>query len=302
MRLGRHYESEARIERVLANARPAPSPEGPAHRARDLLAGCGLSEIVELGLRAAGPAGRDRRRRAARRRRRGQEPDLGRLRGDAHVAAARPGRCARPQPVARGSRTSACSRSARSSASAARPEAEPLQLEQVGILMTGRRAGWLKPGEPLDFFDLKRVVLARAAAASASSRRFLPARDAFRTFTRASARRARGGRRQAVWAAPASCTRCARTRLGHRAARVLRRARPRRAGRRRQRRAQRCPAAFSGGHARPLLLDRRRDLGGRAARAFWRPRASRCCADLPVREDFRDPKYAPAGKKGCSGA
>ena len=35
---------------------------------------------------------------------------------------------------------------------------EPAQREQVALLMAGRSAGWLKPGEALDFFDLKRAV------------------------------------------------------------------------------------------------------------------------------------------------
>ncbi len=35
----------------------------------------------------------------------------------------------------------------------------PSSVELVALLLAGRAAGWLKPGEPLDFFDLKRVVV-----------------------------------------------------------------------------------------------------------------------------------------------
>ena len=70
-----------------------------------------------------------------------------------------PGRRGWAQPGPRAWRTCGCSRWGRWSTKN-RAGAEPLQSEWAALLMTGRRGGWLKPGEPLDFFDLKRVVLA----------------------------------------------------------------------------------------------------------------------------------------------
>src|SRR5207244_266242 len=45
LRMG-EYARPPEHHRILSNARPMPNPEGPADRARDLLAAAGLSEIV----------------------------------------------------------------------------------------------------------------------------------------------------------------------------------------------------------------------------------------------------------------
>jgi phenylalanyl-tRNA synthetase beta chain len=161
LRLGRHYESEARIERVLGNARPAPNPEGPSHRARDVLAGCGLSEIVSWGFVP-------RARLAA----------LGDQQLADGIAVKNP--ISADYEVMRTSLLPGLAEALARNVSRGtedvrlfevgpvilkRPEAgEPLQSERAALLLTGRNSAWLKPGEPLDFFDLKRIVLAACSS------------------------------------------------------------------------------------------------------------------------------------------
>ena len=182
------------------------------------------------------------------------------------------------------------------------PRSRPPSRRSPPAILVGRRAGWLKPGEPLDFFDAKRV--AERAAARARRRR--------RRFVRAAA----AARRRC-------CTRASRPRSG--AARARRRAPSGRSGEIHPR-----LAAALGLDARALYLEvaldaspasgapsaasppprfppSTRDVSfwidagvtaDRAAGAAASRRPSRCCASCAVLEDYRDPRYAPRREEG----
>jgi phenylalanyl-tRNA synthetase beta chain len=51
------------------------------------------------------------------------------------------------------------------------------QLTFAAALLAGRRPGWLKPGEPLDFFDVKRIAVELLAALGVPAPRFTTASD-----------------------------------------------------------------------------------------------------------------------------
>jgi phenylalanyl-tRNA synthetase beta chain len=154
LRLGGRYESPPQIGRVLANARSQPSPESPGDRARDLLAGAGLSEVVTWGfvprasLAAAHPSLADgvtvKNPISADYEvmRTSLLPGLAAALVRNHSRGVADVRLFEVGPVVR---------------KGAGPE--PEQREQVALLLAGRASGWLKPGEPLDFFDLKRVLV-----------------------------------------------------------------------------------------------------------------------------------------------
>ena len=154
LRLGGRYESPPQIDRVLANARSQPSPESPGDRARDLLAGAGLSEVVTWGfvprasLAAAHPSLADgvtvKNPISADYEvmRTSLLPGLAAALVRNHSRGVADVRLFEVGPVVR---------------KGAGPE--PEQREQVALLLAGRASGWLKPGEPLDFFDLKRVLV-----------------------------------------------------------------------------------------------------------------------------------------------
>ena len=133
MRLVGYDRAPARLPR--ASGAPAPSPRGArrsrarraARRSGSPRSSAGASCRAAGWRRWAAPLRRGRRR---------QEPDLGRLRGDAHVAAAR--RCStRPAATSRAaSPTSACSRSARSSGARADAKEAPAGADAT------RRRSW----------------------------------------------------------------------------------------------------------------------------------------------------------------
>jgi phenylalanyl-tRNA synthetase beta chain len=158
LRLGQRYQAPARIERVLANARPAPSPEAPSDRARDVLAALGLSEVVTWGFVP----------RAALMAIAGGDPTLGEglvvknpISSDYEVmrTSLLPGMAAAlGRNLARGLHDVRLFEVGPVVWRAAASPGEPLQREQAALLLAGRAGGWLKPGEPLDFFDLKRAV------------------------------------------------------------------------------------------------------------------------------------------------
>jgi phenylalanyl-tRNA synthetase beta chain len=159
LRMG-EYARPPQHERVLSNARALPNPEGPADRARDLLAAAGLHEIVTWAFvpRAA----------------------LHTVSGEGAHAVLADGILVK-NPISADyevMRTSllpgladALRRNlARGNADARLFEVGPVVRRATGVntdhaeptyaagILTGRAGGWLKPGEPLDFFDAKRVV------------------------------------------------------------------------------------------------------------------------------------------------
>ena len=292
LRLGGRYESPPQIDRVLANARTQPSPEAPGDRARDLLAGAGLSEVVTWGFvpRAAlvavhpsladgvtvkNPISADYEVM-----RTSLLPGLAAALIRNHSRGVADVRLFEVGPVVR---------------RGAGPE--PEQREQVALLLAGRASGWLKPGEPLDFFDLKRVVVDLLAGFGVEAE-FAAATDA----------------RDLAYLHPgvtATVSVPGGKRLG--AAGELHPAAARRLGLEvRAFYAELDLDALAGARtpARsvppPRFPASTRDLSfwvdeavpSAAQRAAFLAAAEPLLRDLAVLEDFRDPKYAPAGKKG----
>jgi phenylalanyl-tRNA synthetase beta chain len=154
LRMG-EYGKPAQRDRIAANRTSAESPERPADRLRALLAARGLSEIVTWafvpkaslvaiadgdaglgdGIVVKNPISADYEVM-----RTSLLPGLADAlkrnlsRGLSDVWLFEVGTVVRRGPTA---------------------DAAPVETDQVAGILTGRREGWLKPGEPLDFFDLK---------------------------------------------------------------------------------------------------------------------------------------------------
>jgi phenylalanyl-tRNA synthetase beta chain len=147
-------------DRVASNATELANPEAPADRARLLLAGAGLSEIVTWAfvpkavLGAISGDGKDAQLARGITLRNPISADYEVMRTSLlpGLAAALNRNLSRGLagawlyevgPVVRRSPTD---------------DAAPIESNYAAGLLAGNRAGWLKPGEPLDFFDLKHVV------------------------------------------------------------------------------------------------------------------------------------------------
>jgi phenylalanyl-tRNA synthetase beta chain len=156
LRMG-EYARPPEHHRILSNARPLPNPEGPADRARDLLAAAGLSEIItwafvpRTALQTISGAGQDRALADGILVKNPISADYEVMRTSLLPGLAD----ALRRNVARGN--------------------ADVRLFEVGPIVRrthdghdepvyaagivgGRARGWLKPGESVDFFDLKCVV------------------------------------------------------------------------------------------------------------------------------------------------
>jgi len=159
LRMG-EYARPPEHHRVLSNARVLPNPEGPADRARDLLAAAGLHEIVTWAFVP----------RAALHTVSGEGKDKGLADG---IAVKNP--ISADYEVMRTSLLPGLAEAlrrnlARGNADARLFEVGPIVRRATGVntdheeptyaagILAGRAGGWLKPGEALDFFDAKRVV------------------------------------------------------------------------------------------------------------------------------------------------
>ena len=165
----------------------------------------------------------------------------------------------------------------------------------AAAILVGRRADWLKPGAAVDFFDGKRVAIELLRGLGVASPRFVPVRAAAAApgrWRRDSRRRRRCADRPGRRGPPAH-----RARAGPRAAGRLRR------GDARRRRGRRQPIRSVPPPRFPAVtrdVSFWIDVGGhrrRAARGAGAA-AGPLLRDLAVLEDYRDPEYAPAGKKG----
>lgn len=159
LRMG-ELSKPARKERIATNATERPSPEAPSDRARLLLAGAGLSEIVTWAFVP--------------------KAVLDTISGEGKDADLANGLVVR-NPISADyevMRTSllpgladALKRNLARGASSAwlfevgpvvrRPKTEgdePLEKQYAAAMLAGNRSGWLKPGEPLDFYDLKHIA------------------------------------------------------------------------------------------------------------------------------------------------
>jgi phenylalanyl-tRNA synthetase beta chain len=282
---------------VLSNARVLPNPEGPADRARELWPAAGLHEIVTWAFVP----------RAALHTVSGEGKDKGLADG---IAVKNP--ISADYEVMRTSLLPGLAEAlrrnlARGNADARLFEVGPIVRRATGVntdheeptyaagILAGRAGGWLKPGEALDFFDAKRVVedclvgfgVTDASYAAPGGAPLLPPGRVGRDLpARRAARRRRG--RAAPGPGPPP---------GSRSAQLLFRGLRRPAGG-----GARAPAD----HAPPRFPAVTRDISfwidaavtaADQRGAFARP-GEPLLRSLAVLEDFRDPKYAPAGKKG----
>jgi phenylalanyl-tRNA synthetase beta chain len=157
LRMG-EYGKPARKERIATNATWRPNPEGPTDRARLLLAGAGLSEIVtwafvsKAALAAISEDGKD----AAL----GQGIALRNpISADYEVmrTSLLPGLAdALKRNLARGVAGAWLFEVGPVVRRGTGPE--PIESNHAAGILAGNCPGWLKPGETLDFYDCKRVV------------------------------------------------------------------------------------------------------------------------------------------------
>ena len=159
LRMG-EFSKPARKERVASNATETANPEGPADRARLLLAGAGLSEIVTWAFvpkSVLAAISCD-----------GQDAQLVRgivvrnpISADYEVmrTSLLPGLAdALKRNLSRGLAGASLFEVGPIVRRPANDEADPIESTHAAGLIAGNQAGWLKPGEPLDFYDLKNVV------------------------------------------------------------------------------------------------------------------------------------------------
>ena len=165
LRMG-EFSKPARKERIATNATEMQSPEAPADRARLLLAGAGLSEIVTWAFvpkAALATISVD-----------GKDAEIGNgivvrnpISADYEVmrTSLLPGLAdALKRNLARGQASASLFevgpivRRPSNAAKAPHTPHMPIERQHAAGILAGHQAGWLKPGEPLDFYDLKRVV------------------------------------------------------------------------------------------------------------------------------------------------
>ena len=279
MRLVGYDRAPARLPR--SSGAPAPSPEALADRARDLLAALGLHEIVSWGFVPRGwlaPLG-DAALAEGVVVKNPISADYEVMRTSLLPGAGwtRPGATSRaacrtsalfevgPGRLARGRRQGRAAASRRYAAA----------------ILVGRRADWLKPGEPLSISSTASASPSSCCAASGSRRRAsCPcARRLLHPGVGAAihvdGRRARPSGRSARF------TRASRARWASKQRAVYLEVDARRRRGAPAADPQRAAPALPGRHARRLVLDRRGGHRRRAARGAERRRRSRCCATWP---------------------
>jgi phenylalanyl-tRNA synthetase beta chain len=157
LRLG-EYGKPAQKERIAVNRTSVENPEGPADRLRSLLAASGLSEVVTWAFvpKAALAAIS------------GDDASLGKgivvrnpISADYEVmrTSLLPGLAdALKRNLSRGMLDAWLFEVGTVLRHAASEDAAPVEATHAAGLLAGKREGWLKPGDSIDFFDLKGVV------------------------------------------------------------------------------------------------------------------------------------------------
>ena len=301
MRLVGYDRAPARLPR--GSGAPAPSPEALADRARDALAALGPRTRSSAG--ASSRAAWLARGWAAPR-----WPTASRSR-------------TRSRPTTRSCARRCCRASVDAPAATSRAACPTSALFEVGPVVRraadpkeppiepthgggdpGRaaRAGWLKPGEPVDFYDAQAGRRRAAARASASRRRASCRRRAQRPacFTRASRpRSATGGDDgRLVGRAGRDPPARSRARSGSTRAPSISRSRSTRSPASGAPVAQRAAAALPGRRRATSRSGSTPASPPTQQRALLASAAEPLLRDLAVLEDFRDPRTRPPGKKG----
>jgi phenylalanyl-tRNA synthetase beta chain len=299
MRLVGYDRAPARLPR--GSGAPAPSPEALADRARDALAAIGLTEIVSWGFVP--------------------RPWLAALGNGLSDGIALKNPISADYEVMRtsllpGLVDAARRNLARSVADvglfevgpivrrAADPKEAPVQTSSAAAILVGRRPGWLKPDEPVDFFDAKQIVRELLRVLGVEAPTFVPqpstaaAASAPALFHPGVSAQVRTSGAEGHWIGQiGELHPRLRRKLGLEAsAFYLEVALDAIAGERRPVRSvapPRFPASsrdLSFWIDAAVTADEQRRLLASAAEPLLR--------DLAVLEDYRDPRYAPAGKKG----
>jgi phenylalanyl-tRNA synthetase beta chain len=296
MRLVGYDKAPARLPRT--SGAPSPSPEGLADRARDLLAALGLHEIVSWGFVP-----------------RGWLATLGEVGGVPALAKG----IAVKNPISADyelMRTSllpllvdAAKRNlARGVPDVALfevgpvvrrvddPKEPPVEPMHAAAILIGRRPEWLKPGESVDFFDARRIATELLEGLGVATPTFHPTSSGLLHPGVAAEIRAGGPTGRAVGQVGEIHPRLARALGLEERALYLEVALDAIGGERRPVRSvppPRFPAV-----ARDVSFWIDTNVSADAQRALLTSTAEPLLRQVAVIEDYRDPRYAPAGKKG----
>jgi phenylalanyl-tRNA synthetase beta chain len=169
LRVDGRYVAPARPELVLPNSAPKASPEAVHDRARSLLAGAGFSEAATWGFVpraglvaiAGEPPVRELAEGFVVRNPISADYEVMRSSLLPGLAAALRRNLSRGVPDVALFEVGPIIRRG--------PEGQPVQRTHAAGVVAGRSAGWLKPGEPVDFFDVKRVIEDLLGAMAGSS-------------------------------------------------------------------------------------------------------------------------------------
>jgi phenylalanyl-tRNA synthetase beta chain len=294
LRMG-EYGKPAQKDRVASNSTSAPNPEAPADRVRALLAAGGLSEIVTWAfvpkavLAAIGEGDASLGNGIVVRNPISADYEVMRTSLLPGLADALKRNLSRGVPDARLFEVGTVIRRG------AGEEAPPVEWTQAAGLLAGRRDGWLKPGDAIDFFDLKAVIEGLLRGLGVGEAEYVSPGDLPFLHPGVSAQ-LRGREGQCLG------------RLGE-----LHPVAARRLG-------IETPAYYFELDVAPLVSSEQplhgsapprfpaicRDVSywiaaavpAAAQRAAFVSTAEPLLCDVAVLEDFRDPKYTPAGKKG----
>jgi phenylalanyl-tRNA synthetase beta chain len=172
MRLVGYDRAPARLPR--GSGAPATSPEALADRARDLLAAAGLSEIVSWAFVPrswSAPLGASLSEGVV-----VKNP----ISADYEVmrTSLLPGLVdAAKRNVARGTRDFGLYEVGAVVWRGADAKHDPKEPTYAAAILVGRRAGWLRPGEPLDYYDAKGIATELLRGLGISSPRFVPLKE-----------------------------------------------------------------------------------------------------------------------------
>jgi phenylalanyl-tRNA synthetase beta chain len=303
MRLVGYDRAPARLPR--GSGAPAPSPEALADRARDALAAIGLTEIVSWGFVP--------------------RPWLAALGNGLSDGIALKNPISADYEVMRTSLLPGLVDAARRNVArsvadvglfevgpiirrAADPKEAPIETPTAAAILVGRRAGWLKPDEPVEFFDAKLIVRELLRVLGVESPTFVPQVPTTTTTTPAPGARALFHPGVSAQIRTSGADGHLIGQLGEIHPRLRRKlgldatafylevALDAIAGERRPVRSVAPPRFPASSRDLSFWID----VGVTAdeQRALLASAAEPLLRDLAVLEDYRDPRYAPAGKKG----
>ena len=181
---------------------------------------------------------------------------------------------------------------------AADPKEAPIETPAAAAILVGRRAGWLKPDEPVDFFDAKQIARELLRVLGVEAPVFVPTAAATTLFHPGVAAEIRiGGAAGHLIGQVGEIHPRLRRRLGLDAsAFYLEVALDAIAGERRPVRSAPPPRFPASSRDVSFWIDLA--VTADAQRALLASAAEPLLRELAVLEDYRDPRYAPPGQEG----